>query len=280
MKRYSLIIISLTNSAHQFWNFALQKEGAEPEEEYQKLIDRIYEIADEYIGFFLPLLDEGWNIILTSDHGEQIHSMPLARLGFPGGVSAGVMRELGWTVMKKDENGEDTLDIDWTKTKAVAVRTSYIWVNVKGHDKHVDPDGTIIEGLVDPEDKYDVEEKIIDDLYRYKDKDGNRIVCMALHNKDAKIIGLDGPDTGDIIYADREHFVSEHGEGLPTYEGAYGTSVSPIFVVAGDDILHDDAMTRTVRQVDIAPTAAVLLGVRMPKECEGAPVYQIMKAFQ
>jgi predicted AlkP superfamily phosphohydrolase/phosphomutase len=270
----------IDNSAHQFWNYAKQKPNAAGEKFYQEQIDQTYENADEYIGQYLHLLDEGWTIILTSDHGELIHSMPEARLGTGGGVSAGIMRELGWTVMKKDENGEDTTDIDWTKTKAVAIRTSYIWINVKGRDKHVEEDGTVIDGLVDPADKYAVEEQIIDDLYRYRDRDGNRIICMALHNKDAKIIGLDGPYTGDIVYADREHFVTEHGRGLSTFRDYYGTSVSPIFIAAGDGIIHDDAMTRTVRQVDVAPTVACLLDVRMPKDCEGAPVYQIMEQFQ
>ena len=182
----------IDNSAHQFWNYAKQKPDAAAESEYQKQIDITYEVADEYIGKFLHLLDEGWAIILTSDHGELIHSMPEARLGTGGGVSAGIMRELGWTIMKKDEDGNDTTDIDWTKTRAVAVRTSYIWINVKGRDKHMETDGSIIDGLVDPKDKYDVEEALIDDLYRYKDDDGNRIICMALHNKDAKIKVLHG----------------------------------------------------------------------------------------
>ena len=43
-------------------------------------------------------------------------------------------------------------------------------------------------------------EAIIDDLYRYRDANGDRIIAMAFHNRDAKIIGLDGPYTGDIIY--------------------------------------------------------------------------------
>ena len=33
--------------------------------------------------------------------------------------------------------------------------------------------------------------------------------------------------------------------------------------------------TRIIREVDVAPTVAALGGVRMPRECEGAPVYQI-----
>lgn len=267
----------IDHSAHQFWNYALEKPGFGPEEEWQKQIDATYEVADEYVGQFMHLLDEGWAIILTSDHGEQIHDKPLARLGYAGGLCAGVLRELGWTVMKKDENGNDTFEVDWTKTKAVAVRTSYIWVNVKGRDQHVEEDGTVIDGLVDPADKYDVEEQIIDDLYRYKDKDGNRIVCMALHNKDARILGLDGPYTGDIVYANREHFVSEHGQGLSTFEAYYGTSVSPVFVISGQGVKHVENMQRDVRQTDVAPTVAALLGTRMPAQCEGAPVYQALE---
>ena len=72
--------------------------------------------------------------------------------------------------MKKDENGNETSDIDWEKTKAVAVRTSYIWINLKGRDEF---------GIVEPEDKYAVEEQIIDDLYRYRNANGDRIIAMA-----------------------------------------------------------------------------------------------------
>lgn len=258
----------IDHSAHQFWNYALQKPNAEPAEFWQQQIDRTYEVADEYIGAFLPLLDEGWTIIITSDHGEQIRTRPVARLGKAGAVSAGIMKELGYTVMKKDENGNDTMDIDFEKTTAIASRTSYIWINLKGRDAH---------GIVNPEDKYALEEQIIDDLYRYRDANGDRIISLALHNKDAKIIGLDGPQTGDIIYMNREGFVGVHGQGLSTYKGHYGTSVSPIFLAAGPGIIHDNDVKRTIRQVDLAPTIATLLGIRMPKHCEGAPIYQILK---
>ena len=257
----------IDHSAHQFWNFALQKPGADPAEGFQAQIDKTYEVADEYIGTFLHLLDEGWTIIVTSDHGEQIQDKAPARLGSAGGVSAGIMKELGWTVMKKDAQGQETTEVDWEKTKALAVRTSYIWINLRGRDEH---------GIVEPEDKYDVEEQIIDSLYRYRDANGDRVIAMAFHNKDAKVIGLDGPYTGDIVYMNREHYVTEHGQGLSTYRGYYGTCVSPIFIAAGQGILHDEAVKRTIRQVDVAPTVAALLGVRMPRDCEGAPVYQIL----
>ena len=33
---------------------------------------------------------------------------------------------------------------------------------------------------------------------------------------------------------------------------------------------------RHIRQIDVAPTLAALLGVRFPAQCEGAPAYQIL----
>ena len=39
---------------------------------------------------------------------------------------------LGYTVMVKDKDGKDTKEIDWTKTRAVAVRGDHIYINLKG----------------------------------------------------------------------------------------------------------------------------------------------------
>ena len=257
----------IDHSAHQFWNYALQKPGREPEEAYQEQIARTYEAADAYIGSFMPLLDEGWTLFVVSDHGEQIHTKDVARIGAAGGVSAGIMRELGWTVMKKDAAGRDTDEVDFSKTRALAVRTSYIRLNLKGRDP---------EGIVEPEDKRAVEEQIIDDLYSYRDERGERVIACAFRNKEAALIGLDGPDTGDIVYQQAEGHVSEHGYGLSTYGGYFGTSVAPVFAAAGRGILHREDLTRTIRQTDLAPTVSELLGVRMTADCEGAPVYQIL----
>ncbi|MEE0206913.1 MAG: alkaline phosphatase family protein [Peptococcaceae bacterium] len=258
----------IDHQAHQYWNFALQKEGAENEKEYQRLIDKVYEDTDAYIGEFMHLLDEGWTIFILSDHGEQIHYKKVARLGTAQGVSAGVMKELGWTVMKKDENGNELSEIDWEKTKAVFVRSIYIWINLKGRQPH---------GIVEPEDKKKVEEEIIDSLYNYRNEDGDRVVSIALRNKEAEILGLNGPDTGDIVAFNREGHATEHGSSLSTFRGAYGTTVSPIFVAAGKGIKHDADMERTIRQVDIAPTISMMLDLPMTDKCEGAPLYQIIE---
>lgn len=75
-------------------------------------------------------------------------------------MNVGVMEALGYTVMKKDENGNDLREVDWEKTRAVQIRSNYIYINLKGRDK---------TGIVDPADKYDLETQIINDLYNYRD---------------------------------------------------------------------------------------------------------------
>ena len=184
------------------------------------------------------------------------------------GASIGILKDLGYTVLKKDEQGNELKEIDWSKTRAIATRTSYIWINLKGRNPH---------GIVDPADKKALEEQIIDDLYACKDPaTGKRFIALALRNKEAALLGLDGPETGDIVYMNREGCVTEHGNALSTYRGYFGTSVSPTFIAAGKGIINDPDVKRVIRQVDVAPTIAVLAKVRPPKDCEGAPVYQII----
>ena len=62
-------------------------------------------------------------------------------------------------------------------------------------------------------------------------------------------------------------------------EGTYDTSVTPIFIAAGQGLKKGYQSPRIIRQVDMAPTVAYMLGVRMPKQCEGAVAYQILEDY-
>ena len=68
-----------------------------------------------------------------------------------------------------------------------------------------------------------------------------------------------------------------HGDCLSTTLGYADTSVSPIFVAAGAGIKQNLYTQRVIRQVDVAPTIACLLGVRQPAQSEGAIVHQILE---
>lgn len=261
---------SCDHLGHAMWRRAKSREkyGWNDEKIYQGFIEEMYHQVDEYIGEFLPLLDKGWDIIVTSDHGLLCSEEPdQPMIGDAFALNVGVMRELGYTVMVKDEDGNDTRRVDWEKTKAVAPRGNHIYINLKGRNP---------KGCVDPADKYELESRIIDDLYSYR-LDGKRVVQFALRNKDAKLIGMGGDQCGDIIYFLEEGFNRLHGDAASTIEGYFDTSVSPIFFAAGPGIKKGVKTERMIREVDVAPTAAVLLDVDMPAQCEGAPVYQILE---
>ncbi len=262
---------------HTFYKYIAHGIENMKTEDFVELSKAIYTQTDRYLGSFLHLLDEGWTVFIVSDHGLVAHGNKVPLIGDMNGLNAGLMKELGFTVLKQDENGNDLREIDWTKTKAVANRGCHIYINVKGRDKHTLPDGSIIDGIVDPEDKYEVEEELMTALYGYKHPDtGKRVIALALRNKDAVLLGLGGPESGDIVYFTAEGYNYDHTDSLSTTYGICDTSASPIFIAAGTGIKQGSETERYIRETDLAPTVAWLSGVSMPKECEGAPIYQIL----
>ena len=256
-------------SGHAYMKYLKERDTSKfSEEEVRSWHANTYRWTDDYIGRFLPYIDKGWTILLVSDHALICPEAEPNYICDNSGVNIGVMKELGYTVLKKDENGNELQEIDWSKTRAVQNRTNSIYINLKGRDRY---------GIVDPADKYELEEQIITDLYGYRDKKtGKRVVSVALHNKDAVLLGMGGPDAADVIVMIHESFNFDHGESLSTACGHNDTSVSPIFVAAGPGVKQDYKVNGYVREVDVAPTAAVLLGVDIPKDCEGSPAYQIL----
>lgn len=256
---------------HIVWpkGYPHQADQEENAAAFREMMRETYRQTDRYLGKFLHLLDEGWTVIITSDHGliTSTEEEP-ALMGDPFGVNAKIMNELGFTALKKDAEGNLLREIDWANTKAVANRGNHIWINLKGRNA---------TGIVEPEDKYKVEEEIIDALYNYRDPEtGRRIISIAMRNKEAAILGFSGPEVGDIVYWLEEGFNRVHGDSLPTQTGFYNTSVSPIFIAAGQGIKENFVTTRVVREVDMAPTVAALMGVRMPAQNEGSVVHQIL----
>jgi predicted AlkP superfamily phosphohydrolase/phosphomutase len=260
---------NIDSHGHSYWHLCKNREAKGNDEKvYQQFMEHVYVDTDRYVGRFMHLLDEGWSIIITSDHGLITRNgEETAMLADPNGVMVPIMEQLGYTVVKKDKDGNRLHDIDWEKTKAVNPRGNFIWINLKGRNK---------TGSVDPEDKPELERKIIDDLYSYREpRTGRRLVSLAVTNKDAALFGLSGPETGDIIFFIEEDFVKVHGDSLSTHGGHANTSVSPIFLAAGKGLKKGAYVDRVIREVDVTPTLAILAGVRMPAQCEGAPLYQV-----
>lgn len=256
-------------AGHAYMKYLKDRDTSKVSEtEVRKWHEATYQWTDDYIGSFLPYVDKGWTILLFSDHSLICPEGDHHVIGDNAGINVGIMGELGYTVLQKDENGNDLPQVDWEKTRAVQTRANSIYVNLKGRDKN---------GIVDPADKYALEEQIITDLYGYKDKKtGHRVVSVALHNKDAVLLGMGGPYAADIIFMVHEDYNFDHGESLSTAIGHNDTSVGPIFAAVGPGVKPGYVIDRYIREVDVAPTAAVLLGVDIPAQCEGAPAYQML----
>lgn len=240
--------------------------------------EELYTMTDNYLGAFLHYLDEGWTIIVTSDHAQVSPEHGFyTPLGCIIGYTIQLFKEWGYLAMMKDADGNEIREVDWSKTKAITNRSNDVWINLKGRNTHVQSDGTIVEGIVDPADKYELEEEIMTKMYEHKHPvTGKRVVQLAVRNKDAVHFGLGGPECGDIVYFLAEGYNGDHGDSLSTAYGVEDTSVSPIFVGAGPGFKEGFYTDRIIRQIDFAPTIAALLGVRMPAQCEGAPAYQIL----
>lgn len=238
-----------------------------PMADYEEFFINISKQNDYYIGRFLHLLDEGWTIFLVSDHGLLTSESGLSPYLPQIFIDASFMREWGYTEVLYDEAGNPLPEIDWSKTRAVASRMNSIYINVKGRWD---------TGIVEPEDQYALESEIISHLYSLRDEQGRAVISLALRNKDAILLGLGGPECGDIVIFQAEQNLMDHGDSLSTFTGLNHTSVSPIFVAAGQGIKENYRTTRYIREVDVAPTIAWLLDIRMPRQCEGAPAYQIL----
>jgi len=239
------------------------------EEEYADMMLKIYQQTDRYIGEFLHLLDKDWTIIYVSDHAQVCGEYEPLVIGDNTGICTGVMEELGLLKLKVDENGNKLHEIDWEHTYAVQQRGNHIYLNIKGRDPY---------GIIDPEDQYEWEEEVMTRLYGYKHPvSGKRVIALALRNRDAYLLGMGGPESGDILFWNAEGYNYDHCDSLSTTYGYAGTSVSPIFIAAGKGIKENFLTERIIRQVDVAPTVAELTGLRMPEQCEGAPIYQILE---
>ena len=246
-------------------------------EHAQKWMEDLYKQTDYYLGRFLHLLDEGWTILIFSDHAQVAPKYDVPLLMDVNGIVTPLMEKLGFTATFKDENGNVT-GIDWANTKAIMHREGHVYLNIKGRDKHTMPDGSVIDGIVDPADQWDLEEEIMTGLYSLTDEEsGYRIVSVALRNRDAVLLGQGGPDAGDICCWNAEGYNYDHADCLSTTYGESDTSVSPIFIAAGKGLKKGFETDRIIRQIDFAPTVAFLGGVRTPAQCEGAPVYQIFE---
>ncbi len=262
--------IDLVN--HHFMEYAT--EGRDPEnwKWNREMIDRIYEINDKYLETVLKYLDENTVVAICADHAAIPRSAGCENpgIGELSGINAGVFEELGYTKLISVPGIEGFYMIDWSQTTAIQHRTSHVYINLKGRDP---------EGIVEPEDYDEMVQKIISDLYSYRDpKTGKRVVAFCMTREEMETIGMGGPHCGDIFFQLTKDFGFEHGNSFQCVTNE-GYSLGCLCVLAGMGLKKGEFIDRPIRNVDIVPTLCHLVGNRMPKHVEGGILYQAFDEY-
>jgi len=91
------------------------------------------------------------------------------------------------------------------------------------------------------------------------------------------LLGLYGPQVGDVVYASRPEYESHH-EQLPTAELGIG-SLRGLLIMRGPGVKRGYIIRRIVHGTDIVPIVCYLLGFPIPRNAEGGVIYQALESF-
>ena len=219
---------------------------------------RHYQSIDRLLGELMSIADEDTLIGVVSDH-----SGTPSPWGYTD--TRTVLEQAGLLVYTTDASGKRV--VDWSKTRAYPQRTVYIYVNLKGRDPH---------GIVDPKDYDATVEEVVDALRNYHHpKSGKNPYTIVFKKHEAEIIGLYGDRIGDVVYALRPEADLEHGHELPTSR-VKDVSIRSVFLLAGPNVKEGLHLKGMAFLTSFTPTLAYLLGIPMPRQAEGAVLYEAL----
>jgi len=293
---YDLVLLKwhlLDHVQHSYWGgMDSTSPFYEPKFErvFTSLIQDSYRAADELIGEFLPLLDQGITLVVVGDHGHLPHLKAVS--------INNLLAQSGFIKLKP--GSENPPDVNWNQTKVYGgPALGHIWINRQGKR----PDGIVAES--------DVESlclQVMDILRSLRDpQNGEQIVEKVFRKEEARQIGLWGDRVGDILYwmkpgysgdfnwsplsrsaeivvplggkseshADfgerkfiADKFQSVHGCGDPSARLGLGTEET-ILVMAGP-LIRVGAKLNSIPNLTVtAPTLCAASGLPLPANSEG-----------
>ncbi|MEE0511400.1 MAG: alkaline phosphatase family protein [Peptococcaceae bacterium] len=252
---------------HNYQNLCLPEYTGEKADYYMNIVREYYKITDHLVKRMMETFDDGNTVIvLASDHGgmSKAEDCETPLVGDPWSVGGKVMEDLGYLSVDRSSG---VPVIDWSKTVALGQRSGYIYINLKGRDP---------EGIVELKDYDSLVKKIKNDLLDYKDEQGRRPVAFAFDRDEMEVLGLYGSTVGDIYFVFNPEWTRVHGTSLTTHSYK-GTSVKAFFAMMGAGVKAHNLIERRVRAVDVVPTVCALTGIPVPKDCEGAVIYQALE---
>ena len=214
----------------------------------------IYQACDRLAADLIAGIDERDTLqVLISDHGAK----PAGKAGIDTNA---ILQKAGLLV--RDSAGQ----VLWSKTRAISRPVCWVHINQKGRD----PDGCVAAG----EEYSQVQDAIISALTDYVDPvSGRKPVLFALRKADARFLNIYGEQAGDVVYALKHDHGSQHGPFLPTAD-YQGGSLRGLLAFSGPGIRKGAQIERNVWCIDMVPTICHLTGWPVPRDTEGAVIYQ------
>lgn len=251
-------------------------------------VQTTYRYADMMVGRIVDALPDDTVVIITSDHGM----VPARKFLYTNNLLA----KHGYIEFTVAEEGE--IKVDWDKTKAYGLIGSFIYLNVKGREPN---------GVVDPSEYERVRTEIIKLLQGLRDPvTGDYVMDVVLRSEDAGFMGLHGDRIGDIVYFPKPEYSDEvsrqlvpdlrilhdpdflhdgsgrlrpfsgiHHPFLPYAKIGMGSNMA-VTIFSGPGIRRGVIRPNPIRLIDIAPTAAYILNIPAPANCEGSVIQDIL----
>ena len=257
--------------AHLLWRFmdpGHPQYDASRAEHFRGEMLSAYKRMDELVGEARDLAGEETLFIVCSDHGFS---------SFRRGVNYNNwLVDNGFMTLKAGVTGRPSLaDVDWQKTQAYAVGLGAVYINLIGREKR----GTVLPG---PEYE-EVRRRIVEGLEALVDEaTGERPVSRVLRREE-----MYADYDADLIPDLRVNNTHNYRVSWGTTLGGFGDdwiedNTNPW---SGDHASSDPDLVRGVflsnrtinteapRMIDIMPSVLDALGVAVPPEVEGQPLY-------
>ncbi|MCL2831989.1 MAG: alkaline phosphatase family protein [Treponema sp.] len=257
-----------------------------------------YSQVDNQIGHILENIDLDNTIVaVVSDHGfSHLDWNPYVKEWLH---KAGLLEY----VLDLSHDNPSNLSIDWSRTKCHPLEPchAHIFINLKGRDPH---------GIVEQKDYQKIQQEIIRALYGITNPEtGESAVAVACTRDEAASLGIlpnrGYERVGDVVYAWKPGYMSHpfiYRSAVKYRDGTERMVANPelmeqavlcgnftgvhlclpsehdmhaVMILAGAGMPHYER-ANTARIIDIAPTLAKVLGMPVPKDAEGAVLYDIL----
>lgn len=231
---------------------------------------------DRLVGEILSVVGKDTLVALVSDHGAVPDGPifdPVSALEQAGLLSSRQMTDEEMEKLKNSaygplfiRSGTGITQVEVSKSQAVPECVIHVNINLKGRYAH---------GTVEPEDYEKVQQQVVDALLTYRDVNGERPVSMALAKQEARWLGLYGDTCGDVVYALKPVYASQHGPHLPSAKlGECSLNCTLAFL--GHGIKKNHRISKPVDLVGLVPTLCFAAGFPYPADCEGPVIYDAL----